>query len=1519
MEEVADKIIESVIITIDPNLNARRSEHEEFLTELYKYDDLKVDEIVLTTLRITKFKAERSIISEHYLENIEFIVLSILEKYIINKWNNFSDQDKIRIRNNLLLISIHEYNTNNNLEGLLISSNSAIRKLSCIIGLVIINDNFYSWKIFMNNILEARNSIKNENNLDIKVDKLTRLIFGIINEIVDTFLMNSNSKLNSKIRVSVIHGIRDEIEPILYLLCNDIQGIFKLITNNPINSNINMIFIVSRTKLCFYTLKNLTNIIDSTSLIKLKLDELLINILLSEINMDIDEEIIDLLKHLMYNLKKNKRNYFSNLEYCDINRFSIGISKLVRNIVLYPQLMSENPKYDNYLKQIYLVELFKDLTELTFNYITKFPDNIIFDSYGNKHDTILHMWNTCTLLLLHPNILICDLSVSSVIFMLKNISKDSKLIINNIEKLNINILIVIIFTRSIRIGDPYINYISNEWNEWNIIISNMLINSLNKLNSDKLNVFSHFPSQNFCYSYIISKYSALYDQYNVTNTENINIDYVNNYKEQFTGYNSSFYKLFGALKNRIISLINILIDFEYGIVLNILVETILNISTYMLSSQTFNKRCEKHLNDINSSNCKKLIILDSIFFFIESIISRLNYHTSQDYNYLSKYYENNDINSKYFSNSPSYMDLLITETNIKKGKTWLILFYKLIDGILNLNLIQLCGFSLENRKLLLMSNSIICINWYKDLFSTNNSCLNINYYLRTFLYYISYSGNDNDIKELRKASGYLFSKLLLNNSNLFKGYVSEIICVIKETLNLQELTNDERNILTSVLIAVTNATCNYSEISQFSLIASNKSIEFILGICNNNKNDNILSINNLINEPLLNFMFGSLIDILKTNDCMKISEKDWNNLLQIKNSLHLIYSLFVNINLPYNYLDAYSGGFIDKINNKLILKHPLEKISITVFESICFLFSIFNTLSSLNIDKSNNESVNYLYLLNTISDQEWINRSDTKNLNDIKIQKLSKIISYNYIFNKNINTIRRITSFIRITLLKIIASIFTLGTGHEILINDEDKSDFEFITYNGFYFDDKYTNLLIKVLIEPILTTPIYILNSIVKNCLCKILSPNLIPKCVENDYKIVLFLENIFTRNFIPSIINKLNIEWNNLMKCQSYMLLTSLNDLKNKCSIEDPFSVLFKTDTPFECLTEDLKDNNILNTVYISHYNDICEISLQVLKIIDQFFAGSKTQVHINNASNNKSENLEQQINFDVVNNKINRHQSKNIIISNIFYKSEKLLSSCFKLLSEFLNYPNSNILEQALHIIQKYLKHYNNNLLNLNLNNENFHLNIIKNILVELLKHSSKFFPFDPLNISQNENDINVSTPLSSYLLLSHTNIVRNVIQDAISCIIRSNQDCFDFIVKYKNELSKDHSIFSNEYKKNVVLNNQEKIIFTIDIPEDILNKAYNSLEFIIKYNNEYNPLKNNNLINQQDILLVSRLFIQEYIQDTISNSYFQIAIENLLMQVYQASRMAIQVNNYRNPYSELNTYISVLNFEHKHKLK
>ncbi|KAK6590869.1 hypothetical protein RS030_111876 [Cryptosporidium xiaoi] len=1494
-----------------------------------------IDEIVLLALKITKYKVENMIISEYYLENIEFIVLSILEKYILNKWDKFTNQEKIRIRDNLLLISIQEYNpvvndsanNNNNIcnmNELLIYSNSAIRKLSYTIGLVIINDNFVSWKIFLNNILKSRNIIKKKNNLDIKVDKLTRLIFGIVNEIIDSLLITSNLKLDSKARVSIIHGIRNEVEPILHLLSNDIKEIIDLITKNDIYSNNNNNnFIINRIKLCFYTLKNLTNIIDSTHLIKLKLDELLINILLSSNNLNVDDDIIDLLNYLMYNLKKHKKNCFNNLEYEDINRFCIGISKLVRNMVLYPQLMFENPKYDNYLKHICLTELFKDLTELTLNYILKFPDNIIFENYGNKYDTIIHIWNTCILLSLHPSILICDLSISSMTYILKNIHRENNIFLNNIEILNIDILVVIVFIRSIKMGDPSINYNSNEWNEWNIIISNMLTNSLNKLNSEKLSVFLHFPSQIFCYSYIISKYSVLYDQYYIINTENNNNDSEITIQESINCYNSSFHKLFGTLKNRIINLTNSLIDFECGIALNTFVETILNVSTYILSSQTFNKKCEKHLCDNNYSNpnsCKKLLILDVIFFFIETTITRLNFHITNENNDINKNDNNNTISASYCLDlSSSYMDLIINQTDIKKTKKWLISFYSLINGILNLNLIDLCGFNLENRKLSLMYISIHCTEWYKNLYDTNNSCVNIEYYLKTFLYYLSYSGDDNNCKDLRKTSGYLFSKLLLNNSNLFKNYISEIINIIKQALNINKLTIEEKNILTSVLIAVTNATRNYSEIYQFSLIASNNSVEFLLNICNSS---NLIINNNLLNESFLEFSFGSLINTLK-NDYNNISEENWYNLLQIKNSLNLIYSLFSNVNLPSNYLEAYSGGFIDKINEKILFKHPLEKISVTIFESICFLFFTFSSISSFNLNKEDNVLSNYLYVFNTISDQEWVNRSDIKNINDNRIQKLSKIISYKYIFSKNINTIRRITSSIRNILIKIIVYIFTLGTSHEIVLSEDNNcnSNINFAVCTGLYFDNKYLNLITKTLIEPILTTPIYILNSIIKNGLSKILSPNLIPRCTENDYKIVLFFENVFVSNFIPNIINRLNIEWDNLMKCQTYILQTPLNsDLKCSLPMEDPFSILFKTNIPFKDFTEDLKDNNLLNTIYISHYNDLCEISQQVLKIIDQFFTGYKNQIHIN-LPNNKNDNSNKCNNYDGSNMKLNKFQSKNIIISNIFYNNERLLSSCFNLLIVFLNYPNSNVLEQSLHIIQKYLKLYNNNLSNMNLNEENFHLNIIQNIVIELLKHSSKYFPFDPLNISQNENsDMNISTPLSSYLLLTHTNLVKNVIQDAISCIIRSNSDCSDFIFKYKDELGKENSSnkFSNEYKQDDSLISHDTIIFTINIPDIILSKAFKSLEFIINRNNEYNPL-NNIIISQQDILLISRLFLQDYIQDNNSNSYFSIAIENFLIQVSQLSKVSIVTSNNKNSHFELKNCISVLNFDQKNRSK
>ncbi|KAK9174112.1 hypothetical protein cmbei_2003600 [Cryptosporidium meleagridis] len=1591
-EDLIEKIISSIKITLNPSRSfvdnslvsegdtvcgaSERSQSEYFLDKICDQENLRIDEVVFEVLKSAKLKSRSGLIEDDLQHGVEFISLSILDKFVIRRWTQLRDEDRSRVRNKLLEISVYGIDNVDD-DMILVNSTFALRKLCCTFSRVIIQDYFASWKVFVESILDYRSRLmsldkpgmailgsgiylRNRN-----ISNLTRLVLGITKEISETLLINNSNinELNSKMRASCKNGLCDEIEPILRIISDELQNACNLKGNRGM-MNID----ISLVKQSLDCLKNLTNIINSGKLLNLRLDDLLIMLHSTGI-LENDEEILDLFDSLVQNLTKNKKGQVFILDYQDLNRFVLGVANLVKKTVLLPKLFIEDPDYDTSLTHLNWMKLFKDLIEGCIPAIVRIPDNIVLETSNNKMNTITLIWKIALILCMHPYIAVCDLSISTLCQILrtlakdfpKNLSKDGLKYFQLVKDFQIDVLLVVIFARSLRIGDPKINYLTDEWSQWNSLISNMILNSIEKLDSESFNILFHFQNQSYNFSLIISKYFKLLDQYNIADSSYIKVfsDFETSENTQISKNNnmigSSFNNSYSSLRNRIIQLVNCLVDFGQGILLDQLLETCLNISILIFSSQPFNIKCKKHLAVENSWNnssqtlCKKLVIVDGIFIILETIICRVN----------SKILDT--IKNETFPDSDtlcgvgatSFFDLLSRNIEYREQKIWISSLFKLMNGILQLSLLDLCGSFLESRRLIFISQTVMCIEWYQELYkNSSSSMISSDEILKIYLSYLLDSGKLR-IYELRRTASNCLSRILLSHPKLFEKNLLLIIQLINENLNNSCTCFEEKTILNSVLIAATNALGDFNKISESCEMTSKAAFSMI--------SRNSFRFSN--QEEVLEFLFKDLIESVKISK--EPIESNWKNLILLKNSLTLLFSIFGNIKLPEDFSTLKSGGFLKEESSHFILRHPLENCSRQIFETLCLITLTFLQISDnhLNTNITNNkfqlEELNIISLFNSISDQEWMHRSGIKNQSDNKIIKLSQITSYKMIFFNSFIQIRRINFSIRNLLIKLLVFTFTLGTYKDIF-NDQNN---KIILNPGQYFDEVNVNLLIKTLIDPIRYLPIHILNFIIKNGLAIVLSPQSLPR-FQDGHPTDIFLEEVFLKRFVPIVLDRLKSEWQNLMISQAFILSSSISELKGSnlenlslstIPFQDPFKVLLNLNFDNnEFQNNIIQDNSLYNVIYNSHYNDLSETCLTILKIINGFILSTNRQWQSNFKSktgsklinypdkfkslSNSDEDFQMDISFsgykynqnqyyedhefqdstlmdceDLKNcsSQKNKVQPKHAVLSQVFLLNQNLMRSCLEILIEFLSFPDPNILETSLHIIQRYLQLYIN-FTNQGIHSKYSHIHVflIKNLLIQLFKVGPRALPFDPLNLSPSKNDnIKIVTPLNSYIKLNHPNLLKNSIIDCIQSIIRSDQDCLNFINNTKNELSKDLSngiltcrniSSSNSMNYNNFLSEQQ-----IPIPDNILGNAYENLEFLFSNSNEYLPSGSERIFSQQDLIFMCKTFLQEHIMDIVFSTQtpiFSALIGNILQKLGQISSQ-----NEQNPYINFTTFI------------
>ncbi|OII73511.1 hypothetical protein cand_003360 [Cryptosporidium andersoni] len=1565
---MAEKLIEEtlnailIIANYEVTLNSnQRKAAEHFLLDLFSRKDVNILAIVHELLKLAStntyigdfndiYRRFSIILKDNSIgESIQFISLSLLDSAItLEKWEYLNTDQKQYFKKGIIELALSGYNDLNKQP--LISYSVAVRRLSCILSKIAIAEWPDNWPDFLTEICACRTFILQELlhrlhtlefkiNLKYKVSIISKLILGIVKEIAET-ITSTTISLQSKRRATVISGICCNGNTILEILSDTLQAALLgddcLLDDNTKQIDGSLLIAkncdFSLTQLALECLKHIISMTDIKALLEFKLDHLLLE-LFKKWRDKLEEEIIDLFSCIIYNIskQKHKRTIISTLEYEDTNRLIMGIVYLVNNVVLIPDISI--PNYETYEKHLAIVNLFKITIEKCIGTISQIPDNMYADNTNSKFNTIICIWRTCILLSIHPSLNISNIGLLTVTIFLKHyiINKFSDLEATkfykyfdelHVEVLFVDRLFVILFIRALRIGDPAIKYKSEHWTTWNKLLSTITLTTISPL---YMNVdFENKCLENKILPLIqhISKYIQLTDEYNI-----------GGYEDK-TGINfSTFSNTYSKIRSQVQNILNILVDWDEGRLLSVTFETFIRLATMILSNNSFNLVCNPHTFQFNKNpnnlsdlvkddkihyDCPKWVILDSLFFIVETLTQRI--------------YKNTAINplktvcTSLEHRVSSYYDVNM-DTVKRKESRWIQLLHQLLNGFLQLPLDTLCGIYLEYRKISLIQQTFFTIPWFDSL-SDKNSVVTPNGFLKMLFLHLSSTKFCTESKNnhfqmnhttLKKHTVTTLTKIMLN-SQIFDPYINEIIQTVKNCLLDSGITYEEKSIFIASLSAAVCSTKNYKIISELISAFIQQEINFLLNPF----------FKHCSKTEFAYFLFGPILKYIntiindknnQTREFQESSDKIFNNLNELRNSLNIILTVLSHIQTPDNFDIAKNGGFLIDINEtlgnlpiesiyskkyrnfnkdldtsstKFQLFHPLEPIMAQIFENLFILCK--NLFDILKIGEED-EIYEYFYLFVNMCDSEWNYLTLNKDINYKTLQNCFSRQFMSDICYEEVNEVRHLLFTIRKLLIKTISSIITLGTNKKIKISEmaneppcvENEAFNSNITselsFTGFYFYPNITSLLSNSLIEPIEQLPIYVILSLVKLGWTPILSPNNIPKKFSS--RILQFLTEVFAVRFIPTMLKKFEVEWNNIEYSHAYIILQTNSLLKDnpqeslkvinqmvqkeKPLLNTPLELFFGRNNLY------IEDSNINNVVYMIHYHQLNLTIKAILQIVEQFL--TTKSVHNLNLSFEQKDYLINPLHSDVIDNNytdvemdeklMTMDSTKRIQfmetpeikceqgdISKIVFQDETIVLACLNTILKTIHYPEASLIEYSFKILNKYVRQFNAQYINLKsgsniLSKFEFHLTYIKQLLLSLLQIGLQPFSFDPLNMTSNllQPEIYIHTPLKSHMENRHFILLRSAISELIKCIIRSTPICNDYIIKERIIL-KDQEGKSEDYNSSI-----------ISIPEVVLSKGVESLNLLISSANLFTVQETANLV--QSVLL-------EFILDTPNNN-------------------------------------------------
>ncbi|KAL7068756.1 hypothetical protein ACR3K2_07980 [Cryptosporidium serpentis] len=1381
-------------------------------------------------------------------------------------------------------------------------------------------------------------------NLKYKILIISKLILGIVKEMAET-ITSTTISLQSKRRATVTSGICCNGNIILEILSDTLQAALlgdnylldhntKQIGGSPLIAK-NCDF--SLTQLALECLKHIISMTDIKALLEFKLDDLLLE-LFKKWRDELEEEIIDLFSYIIYNIskQKHKRTIISMLKYEDTNRLIMGIIYLVKNVVLTPDIMTSIPNYETYEKHLAIVNLFKITVEKCISAISQIPDNMYADNTNSKFDTIVCIWRTCILLSIHPSLNISNIGLLTVSIFLKyyTINKFNDLEATKFYKyfnelhaevLFVDRLFVILFIRALRVGDPAVKYKSEHWTTWNRLLSTITLTTISPL---YMNVdFENKCLENKILPLIqhVSEYIQLTDEYNIGGCEDK------------TGIIfSTFSNTYSKIRSQVQNILNMLVDWDEGRLLSVTFETFIRLATMILSNNSFNLVCNPHTSQFNKNpnnlsdlikddkvhyDCPKWVILDSFFFIVETLTQRIYKNAAID--------PLKTVCISLEHRVPSYYDINMDAVKRKESR-WIQLLHQLLNGFLQLSLNTLCGIYLEYCKISLIQQTFFTIPWFDSL-SDKNSVVTPNGFLKMLFLHLSstkfcaQSKNNHfqmNYTTLKKHAVTTLTKIMLN-SQIFDAYTNEIIQTVKNCLLDSGITYEEKSIFIASLSAAVCSTKNYKIISELTSAFIQQEINFLLNPFF--KHCSKIEFAYFLFGPILKYINIIIND--KNNQTRKFQEssgKIFNNLNGLRNSLNIILTVLSHIQTPDNFDIAKNGGFLIDLNEtlgnlpiesiysekygnfnkdldtssstKFQLFHPLEPIVAQIFENLFILCKNFFDILKIGEE---DEIYEYFYPFVNICDSEWNYLTSNK---DIDYKTLQNCFSKQSMFDicyEQVNEARHLLFAIRRLLIKTISSIITLGTNKKLKISEMinelscveneafNSKIISELSFTGFYFYPNITSLLSNSLIEPIERLPIYVILSLVKLGWTPILSPNNIPKKFSS--RILQFLTEVFAIRFIPAMLKKFEVEWNNIEYSHAYIILQTNSLLKDhpQESLEVINQMLQKEkpllNTPLELFFGKnnlyIEDSNINNVVYMIHYHQLNLTIKAILQIIEQFL--TKKSVHNINLSSEQKDCLINSLNSDIIDNNnytdvemdeklVTIDSAKRIQfmetseikceqgdISKLVLQNETIVLACLNTIVKTIHYPEASLIEYSFKILNKYVRQFNAQYINLKngsniLSKSEFHLSFIKQLLLNILQIGLQPFSFDPLNMTSNllhPDTCSIYTPLKSHMENRHFILLRNAISELIKCIIRSTPICNDYIIK-------ERIILKDQEGKNEDCNSS-----IISIPKVVLSKGVESLDLLISSAKLFTVQETANLV--QSVLL-------EFIVDIPNNN-------------------------------------------------
>ncbi|XP_955063.1 uncharacterized protein TA04215 [Theileria annulata] len=769
-------------------------------------------------------------------------------------------------------------------------------------------------RLFISFESDYKNNLRNKNELLSENHQLMNeliVFWGLIVEI--------SAEIRECLDVTLLHKRRIQISNLIKSYVYDIfitihRAIVLGIATKP-----------QLSKLILSIFRNLSSILDGFIFVTFDVDVFLLN----NLNSDNASDVVQTLSNLCLDLSHKRIKHLNTIPEFDLSNEQLYITKLERflkNLVIISQKLSIQLAVDQSIDQSQVnltqSQLLLNQSQVTVNVLQMCQgfrnlmeknSNYILENVNAEVIKLVFDYVMCRLIM-HPSVEVSTCSLNASSLLLRRISsiklKKGENILQKLSWLDHKKFLLILFIRSLKLGNPIINPIITQYNLYTRLpILDPIIHNITSQQTNMGDTDYGISSMRE-WIRLLTEYGMVDDEISV-------------------GQMKSFEARFAALRSSILHCCSLLaiVSPEYMRELISIVGELLSRFCGELEQDCIGHCCNYRKNEkILNYTCDKYILFDGILFILESIIFRLRSNTI-DLNNNS--HTNGNGNGVNWLSVDLYKNLTINLTPYNSGD-WLVMCNMLIMKLMSLELCKSHKYMLDIRRL-------DCLSTLSILFLYNGQYIGvvIEFVVNKILFELH-----QNISNLNKCALQCLVVFCKNCKHLLVPFIDVIVSKIHHCLLI--VTNDNsKDLLIESLISL--------------ITLSNNGVDTHNSVTNNLVPNS--SMNNSVTNNSVNISpNGSPVNNQLTNGSVNGSSVNmmiWNIMSNYVNELRLVYEKVcvngVNSENLYRYL-------FDDLDNDANRKH-LHRI-INILYSIIKKINITNTINGGIANGTNNTQSN---------------------------------------------------------------------------------------------------------------------------------------------------------------------------------------------------------------------------------------------------------------------------------------------------------------------------------------------------------------------------------------------------------------------------------------------------------------------------------------------------------------------------------------------------------------------------------